>query len=154
MPTLEVQEELKVEVKRLWKASKDADSLLPKLVPEFIRSHERLQGDGGPGTVRIVHFGPGIPQATPAKEHIDLLDDTNYTMSYTVIEGVGHQYSLLKPTITFTPGVDATTTVAKWSMEYQPVGEQGPPEAARIAAVHVFKAMEAYLLSDPSRYLK
>jgi hypothetical protein len=59
MPTLEVQEELKVEVNRLWKASKDADTLLPKLVPEFIRSHERLQGDGGPGTVRIVHFGPG-----------------------------------------------------------------------------------------------
>lgn len=37
----------------------DADTLIPKVVPQAIKSVEILEGDGGVGTVKLVTFGEG-----------------------------------------------------------------------------------------------
>lgn len=37
----------------------DADNLIPKVLPQAIKSVEIVHGDGGPGTVKKVHFGEG-----------------------------------------------------------------------------------------------
>ncbi|KAL0368297.1 UNVERIFIED_CONTAM: Major allergen Pru ar 1 [Sesamum calycinum] len=35
----------------------DADTLIPKIMPQAIKNVEILEGDGGVGTVKIIHFG-------------------------------------------------------------------------------------------------
>lgn len=37
----------------------DADNLIPKILPQAIKSVETLQGDGGAGTIKITTFGEG-----------------------------------------------------------------------------------------------
>ena len=37
----------------------DSDNLIPKILPNAIKSVETLQGDGGAGTIKQVNFGEG-----------------------------------------------------------------------------------------------
>ena len=37
----------------------DSDNLIPKIMPQTIKYVEILQGDGGPGTIKKIHFGEG-----------------------------------------------------------------------------------------------
>lgn len=37
----------------------DGDSLIPKILPQAIKSVEIIQGDGGAGTIKVTHFGEG-----------------------------------------------------------------------------------------------
>ncbi|KAK6228613.1 hypothetical protein SCA6_000953 [Theobroma cacao] len=37
----------------------DADNLIPKVVPQAIKSSELLEGDGGPGSIKKITFGEG-----------------------------------------------------------------------------------------------
>lgn len=37
----------------------DADNLIPKVLPQAIKSVEVLEGDGGPGTIKLITFGEG-----------------------------------------------------------------------------------------------
>ncbi|KAE9455176.1 hypothetical protein C3L33_12941, partial [Rhododendron williamsianum] len=52
---------------RLFKAFVlDADTLIPKIIPQAIKSVEILEGDGGAGTVKLITFGEGY-----AKQRVD-----------------------------------------------------------------------------------
>ena len=45
---------------KMFKASiLDFDNLIPKIMPQAIKCVEILQGDGGPGTIKKIHFGEG-----------------------------------------------------------------------------------------------
>ena len=49
---------------RLFKALiLDGDNLIPKVVPQAIKSVEIIEGNGGPGTIRKITFGEGQLQA-------------------------------------------------------------------------------------------
>jgi len=49
---------------RLFKAFiLDGDNLIPKVVPQAVKSVERIEGNGGPGTIRKITFGEGQLQA-------------------------------------------------------------------------------------------
>ncbi|KAL0315005.1 UNVERIFIED_CONTAM: Major strawberry allergen Fra a 1-3 [Sesamum calycinum] len=48
----------------------DADTLIPKIMPQAIKSIEILEGDGGVGTVKIIHFSEGSPYKS-AKHRVD-----------------------------------------------------------------------------------
>ena len=37
----------------------DSDNLIPKIMPQAIKSVEILQGEGGPGTIKKIHFREG-----------------------------------------------------------------------------------------------
>lgn len=37
----------------------DADNLITKVLPQAIKHVEILEGHGGPGTVKLIHFGEG-----------------------------------------------------------------------------------------------
>ena len=46
--------------KRVFKALiLDADNLMPKLMPQAIKSVETLEGNGGPGTIKKITFAEG-----------------------------------------------------------------------------------------------
>ena len=44
---------------RLFKAAILDDTLLPKILPQAIKSVEILEGDGGAGTIKLSKFGEG-----------------------------------------------------------------------------------------------
>ncbi|KAF2308301.1 hypothetical protein GH714_039926 [Hevea brasiliensis] len=58
-------------------------TLLPKVLPQALESVVNLQGDGGPGTIRQVHFSNG----SFVKETVDAIDKENFIFDYSVIEG-------------------------------------------------------------------
>ena len=37
----------------------DSDNLIPKVRPQAIKNVEIIQGEGGPGTIKKIHFGEG-----------------------------------------------------------------------------------------------
>lgn len=37
----------------------DSDNLIPKILPQAIKSIETLEGNGGPGTIKQINFGEG-----------------------------------------------------------------------------------------------
>lgn len=46
---------------RLFKALiVDADNLIPKIVPQAIKSIETIEGDGGPGSIKQMNFIEGF----------------------------------------------------------------------------------------------
>ena len=59
MGVLDTSEELNVSAERVWRASRDADNLMPKLVPDIFSRQEKLLGDGGVGTIRQITLGEG-----------------------------------------------------------------------------------------------
>lgn len=45
---------------RLFKAFiLDGDNLVPKCLPQAVKSVETIQGDGGPGSIKLTTFGEG-----------------------------------------------------------------------------------------------
>lgn len=55
-----------VDAARLFKALIiDSHNLIPKLMPQAIKSIEIIQGDGGAGTIKQINFAEGIELSTP-----------------------------------------------------------------------------------------
>lgn len=44
---------------RMFKAFVLDDNLIPSVIPQAIKSVETVEGDGGAGTIKLVHFGDG-----------------------------------------------------------------------------------------------
>ncbi|PIM99323.1 hypothetical protein CDL12_28186 [Handroanthus impetiginosus] len=60
----------------------DANTLLPKIMPQAVKNVEILEGDGGVGTVKLnIHFGEGS-QFKSIKHCVYALDNENLTHSY------------------------------------------------------------------------
>lgn len=38
----------------------DGDKLIPKIVPQAIKTVELIEGDGGPGSIKKITFGEGL----------------------------------------------------------------------------------------------
>ncbi|KAA8548989.1 hypothetical protein F0562_000673 [Nyssa sinensis] len=57
----------------------DADTLIPKILPLAIKSAELIEGDGGPGSIKLVTFGEGS-QFKSVKHKIDGIDKENFTV--------------------------------------------------------------------------
>lgn len=45
-------------VEKIWSAAKKIGVLMPKILPDVFSSCD-VVGDGGPGTIRVYHCGPG-----------------------------------------------------------------------------------------------
>ncbi|KAH8499680.1 hypothetical protein H0E87_015058 [Populus deltoides] len=70
---------------RLFKALfVDAAEVMPKALPQAIKSIVTLEGDGGPGTIKQTYFGDG---SLSFKERTDAIDKNNFSYAYTVFEG-------------------------------------------------------------------
>jgi hypothetical protein len=62
--TLSHTEVLDASPDAIWEACKHADELLPKAMPEFFASSTFLQGNGEPGSIRVIKMGPGMKKLT------------------------------------------------------------------------------------------
>ncbi|OIC57260.1 hypothetical protein A7L55_19100 [Acinetobacter baumannii] len=146
--TVSVEIDLKVFAQKLWGAIQDSATLFPKIMPSHFKSIEVI-GDGNVGTIRKMKYGEGMKGATHASERIEALDETNMTVTYTVIEGeILSIFKVFKPTLKVIPGADANSSKLSWNVEFEPAGNATPPtEPIKEAAISTFKAVEGYLLT-------
>ncbi|KAJ6885577.1 hypothetical protein NC651_026263 [Populus alba x Populus x berolinensis] len=84
--TLENEFAVAVAPAKLFKAyCLEIDTLLPKILPEHIKSSEIIEGNGGPGTIRKITFAEG-KDLSYAKQKIEAIDEENLTYSFSLIE--------------------------------------------------------------------
>lgn len=139
---------------RLFKAMiVDADNLLPKIVPQAIKSVERIEGDGGPGTIKQMNFTEGTPFKY-VKHRIDALDKEKMAYAYTLIEGdallgkiesISYEIKLESTPNGGCVGKNISTYHTKPGVEIK----EEEIKAGKEMTEGVFKAVEAYLLANP-----
>ncbi|KAA8548991.1 hypothetical protein F0562_000675 [Nyssa sinensis] len=134
----------------------DSDNLIPKILPQAISSVEILEGDGGPGTVKLITFGEGS-QFKSVKHRVDGIDKENFTFSYSIIEGDALTDAL--ESISYEIKISASPdggSICKNISKYHTKGDAQIPEdkikSGKEKASGIFKAVEAYLLENPDAY--
>ncbi|XP_011047410.1 PREDICTED: major allergen Pru ar 1-like [Populus euphratica] len=143
-----------VVAKRLFTAMVlEADTLIPKLAPQAVKSIETIEGNGGPGTIKKLTFVEG----KYAKHRIDAVDKDKLTHSYTTIEGVTllDKFESIAYDIKFeaTPegGCKGTLVSRYFPKPGAEIKEEEIKEDKEKAAA-VFKAVEAYVVANPQAY--
>lgn len=58
--TISHTEVLQVRADELWEAVKQADTLMRANMPEFFAKSEYVQGNGEPGSIRVIILGSGF----------------------------------------------------------------------------------------------
>ncbi|KAK4558288.1 hypothetical protein RGQ29_007864 [Quercus rubra] len=142
---------------RLFKAFiLDGDNLIPKAVPQAVKSIEIIEGNGGPGTIRKITFGEGSKYKY-GKHRIDVMDPEHFTCCYSVIEGDGLSDKLesisTETKIVASPdggSIVKRTSTFQTKGDFQITEEQF--QAGKARASMLFKAIEAYLVAHPDLY--
>ncbi|KAF7145843.1 hypothetical protein RHSIM_Rhsim04G0230800 [Rhododendron simsii] len=131
----------------------DADTLIPKILPQAIKSVEILEGDGGVGTIKLTTFGEGYVHKC-VKNRVDAIDKENFTYSYSVIEGdaLADVFESISYHIKIVPAPDGGSICKNRSI-YNTKGDAQVTEeqikSGKEKASSIFKALEAYLLANP-----
>ncbi|KAL3753028.1 hypothetical protein ACJRO7_000426 [Eucalyptus globulus] len=134
----------------------DAGNLLPIALPQAVKSVEVLEGDGGPGTIKLITFAEGNPYKT-AKHKVEALDKENFTYCYSIIDGEMLGTTFEK--ITFEVKINALPlggSMLKCTNSYFTIGEVDITEeeinTRKEKASAMYEAIEAYLLENPDAY--
>ncbi|KAE9455188.1 hypothetical protein C3L33_12943, partial [Rhododendron williamsianum] len=131
----------------------DADTLIPKILPQAIKSVETLEGDGGAGTIKLITLGEGDAYKS-VKQRVDAIDKENFTYSYSVIEGDALMgiFDSISYHIKIVASADGGSVCKNRSI-YQTKGDAQVTEeeikSGKEKASAMFKAIEAYLLANP-----
>ncbi|XP_059625169.1 major strawberry allergen Fra a 1-3-like [Cornus florida] len=142
---------------RLFKAlCLDPQNLLPKIVPQSIKSIDVVSGNGGPGTVKQTNFAEGS-RFKYMKHKIDSLDENNNEIKYTVFEGdmLGKNIESICYEIKFEPSgsgcVCKTTTHYKVAKDGAELKEE-EIKAGKERASEMYKVVENHLVANPTVY--
>ncbi|KAG5555176.1 hypothetical protein RHGRI_012645 [Rhododendron griersonianum] len=130
----------------------DSDTLVPKVLPQAIKSVETLQGDGGAGTIKLITFIEGSKHKW-MKQKVDAVDKENFTYSYSIIEGDALDgFESISYHVKFVPSPDGGSIYKNRSI-YCPKSDNKITEeeikSGREKASFIFKAVEAYLVANP-----
>ncbi|PKI40690.1 hypothetical protein CRG98_038945 [Punica granatum] len=116
----------------------DSHNLIPKLVPQGIKSIEFVEGDGGVGSIKQTNFPEG-GHFKHLKHRIDALDKANLVCKYTLIEG----------DVIF-------DRLEKVVYEYHTKGDVELKEEeikqGKDKAMGLYKVVEEYLVANPDMY--
>ncbi|CAA2971120.1 MLP 423 [Olea europaea subsp. europaea] len=144
---LEVDVEVKCDVKKFWNSIRDSSTLFPKAFPDQYESIQVLEGDGkSVGSVRLVKFAPGMSMISTSKEKIEVVDEEKKSVSYSVIDGdLLKYYKNFKAHLVVTP--KGGGSLVKWSCEFDKASEEVPnPDLMKDFAVKNFQDLDAFLL--------
>ncbi|XP_040999891.1 major allergen Pru ar 1-like [Juglans microcarpa x Juglans regia] len=142
---------------RLFKALVlDAHNLIPKLMPQAIKSIEFTQGDGGAGSIRQITFAEGS-QFSTLKNRIDEVNEENYSYKYTVIEGdaLAEKLEFITHEVQFEPTPDGGSKnkmITKYHTKGDIVIKEEDIKAGKEKTLGMYKVAEAYLLQNPDAY--
>ncbi|KAJ0690788.1 putative Bet v I/Major latex protein [Helianthus annuus] len=139
---------------RIFKASiVDSHNLMPKLLPEAVKSIEFIKGDGGAGSIKQINYAEGF-----TKHHIDEIDENALTYKYTLIEGNGISDKIEKVSydIKFETSPDGGS-IAKMTTTIYTHGDFEIKEvelkAGKEKMLGLYKVFEAYLINNPNAYV-
>lgn len=148
MGKVECEIEVKSAADKLWRGIKDSAIIFPKIFPKRLAGIEIVEGDGiSTGSVRLLKYVEGTPLVTHAKEKIELFDDENKTMEYSLIEGeLKMLYKSLKVCLQVVPKGEGS--LVKWCMEFEKASDAVPiePEHVKEHATRVYTGLDDYLL--------
>ncbi|XP_055813787.1 pathogenesis-related protein STH-2-like [Solanum dulcamara] len=140
---------------RLFKALVlDFDSLIPKLLSHDVKNIETVEGDGGAGSIKQMNFVEGGP-IKYLKHKIHVIDDKNLETKYSLIEGdvLGDKLESIAYDVKFEAAGNGGC-VCKTTTEYHTKGDcvftEEEHNVGKEKALDLFKAVEAYLLANPS----
>ncbi|KAF5464403.1 hypothetical protein F2P56_014480 [Juglans regia] len=142
---------------RLFKALVlDSHNLIPKLMPQAIKSIDFIQGNGGPGSIRQVNFAEGSPISS-IKNRIDEVNEESYYYKYTVIEGdaLAEKLEFIVHEVQFEPTPEGGSK-NKMTTNYHTKGDilftEEEIKAGKEKVLGMYKVAEAYLLQNPDAY--
>ncbi|XVE65570.1 hypothetical protein DITRI_Ditri08aG0010300 [Diplodiscus trichospermus] len=146
-----------VSAARMFKALiMESSTLIPKLLPHFIKSVDVIQGDGGAGSFEQVNFTEAS-HFKYVKHRIDELDRENFVCKYTMIEGdvLGDNLESIAYEVKF-EAMSAGGCICKMTSNYHTNGEfeikEEEIKAGNEKAIGIYKVVEAYLLENPTIY--
>ncbi|KAF2313852.1 hypothetical protein GH714_018330 [Hevea brasiliensis] len=134
----------------------EADTAIPSIVPQAVKSVEIIEGNGGPGTIKKTTFAEG-KEYKYIKTKVEAVDKDNFKNSYSIIEAEPKLDVIEK--ISYEIEIVASPdggSIIKSTSKYFPKGnsqineEQVKTGAEK--ALGLFKAVEAYLLANPDAY--
>ncbi|KAK4477814.1 hypothetical protein RD792_017077 [Penstemon davidsonii] len=64
----------------------DADNLLPKILPQAVKSVQILEGNGGVGTLKLITYGEASKYKS-ATHRVDEIDEANCIYKFSVVKG-------------------------------------------------------------------
>ncbi|KAH7842375.1 hypothetical protein Vadar_004581 [Vaccinium darrowii] len=134
----------------------DSKNLIPKLLPQFIKSVEVVEGDGGAGSIEQVNFSEAS-HFKYVKHRIDELDKENFVCKYTMIEGdpLGDKLESIAYDVRFEAASDGGC-ICKMTSKYNTIGEVEVKEeeikSGKDSAMGIYRVVEAYLLENPHVY--
>ncbi|KAI3785147.1 hypothetical protein L1987_44260 [Smallanthus sonchifolius] len=154
--TLEVEVASQFPAERVFKVFSDFDNIAPKVNPQVFKSIETTEGNGDVGTIKIFTFGDGVPFTT-GKYKVDAVDPSNYSYSYSFIEG-DNLFGILNSInhhIKVVPSPDGGS-VYKQTVIYNCKGDEKPSEEIlkkeKELYENTYKAIEAYAVAHPEAY--
>ncbi|KAJ6904268.1 major allergen Pru ar 1-like [Populus alba x Populus x berolinensis] len=131
----------------------ETDTLIPKILPQSIKSSEIIEGNGGPGTIRKVTFveGKGL---TYVKQKIETIDEENFAYSFSLIESNVWMEGVEKVIFehTFVPTPEGGSICKRTSKYYIKDGAEIKEDQIKKDGKKtegLFKAVEAYFLANP-----
>ena len=142
---------------RLFKALVvDAHILIPKLLPQAVKSIEIIQGDEGAGSIRQITFAEGS-QFSTVKNRIDELNEKTYSYKYTVIEGdaLTEKLELIVHEVQFeatAEGGSKNKMTTKYHTKDDVVIKEEEIKAGKEKVLGMYKVVEGYLLQNPDAY--
>ncbi|KAG6436683.1 hypothetical protein SASPL_101585 [Salvia splendens] len=149
--TYDVENPSSISAAKLFKALVvDSDTLIPKIMPQAIKNVEILEGDGGVGTIKVVHFGEGSEYKS-VKQRVDAIDKVNLTYTYSIIEGDDAISGLIESItyhIKIVPTEDGGSICKNRSIYNVKEGAEVSEEKIKEGkekALGLFKAIEAYM---------
>ena len=129
----------------------DMDTVYPKVLPQLIKSVEILEGDGGVGTVKLVHLGEAT-EYTNMKQRVDKIDKAGLAYTYSTIGGDILLEGLESVVNEFVVVPTDGGCIVKNTTIYHTKGDAVVPEdkikEATEKSGQAFKAVEAYLLAN------
>ncbi|KDP27866.1 hypothetical protein JCGZ_18946 [Jatropha curcas] len=155
--THEVEVPTAVSAAKMFKVFlKESDTILPTILPAFIKNVEVLEGNGGPGTVKKLNFAEGN-DFKYLITRIDSMDEENLACSYTRFDGEPWMETLEK--VCYDEKVIPTPdggSICQSIVKYYPKGDAKIDEevlkAGHDRIMGVFKVIEAYLLANPDAF--
>nr|GLL26989.1 pathogenesis-related protein STH-2-like [Ipomoea trifida]GMC92000.1 pathogenesis-related protein STH-2-like [Ipomoea batatas]GMC99738.1 pathogenesis-related protein STH-2-like [Ipomoea batatas]GME18107.1 pathogenesis-related protein STH-2-like [Ipomoea batatas] len=134
----------------------DSHNLLPKVIPQTIKSIEIVQGDGGDGCIKKTNY---LEDGTLkyGKHKFEVVDIDNLVCKYSLIEGdvmvdkVEIVYYEAKFEVSGNGGCVCKTTCKFHTKGDYALKEEEIKEGVD-KAMELFKVVEQYLLANPSVY--
>ncbi|EEF45601.1 pathogenesis-related protein STH-21 [Ricinus communis] len=134
----------------------DSNILIPKLLPQFIKSVDVIQGGDGAGTIEQVNFTEAS-DFKYIKNRIEELDKDNLVCKYTLIEGgpLGDKLDSIAYEVKFEAASDGGC-ICKITSNYFTLGKftikEEDIEDGKGKALGIYRVVEAYLLENPQVY--